>query len=43
LPSRWISEVRACTVFIRYAEARIMPVPDRVARVMAVGGAGTSA
>jgi transposase len=27
----------------RYAEARIMPMPDRVARVMAVGGAGTSA
>jgi hypothetical protein len=43
LPSRWISEVRACTVFIRYAEARIMPMPGRAARVAAVAGAETSA
>jgi hypothetical protein len=28
---------------IRYAEARIMPMPGRTARVMAVAGAGTSA
>jgi transposase len=27
----------------RYAEARIMPMPGRTARVMAVAGAGTSA
>jgi hypothetical protein len=43
LDSRWISEVRAWTVLIRYAEARIMPMPGRTARVMAVAGAGTSA
>jgi len=43
LESRWISEVRACTVLIRYAEARIMPMPDRAARVMAVAAAETSA
>jgi hypothetical protein len=41
--SRWISEVRAWTVLTRYAEARIMPMPGRVAWVAAVAGAGTSA
>ena len=41
--SRWISEVRAWTVFIRYAEARIMPIPGLVARPMAVAGVETSA
>jgi hypothetical protein len=43
LPSRWISEVRACTVFTRYAEARIMPMPGQMAWVPAVGGVQTSA
>ena len=28
---------------VRYAEARIMPMPDRAARVMAVAAAETSA
>jgi transposase len=32
-----------CRHRIRYAEARIMPMPGRTARVMAVAGAGTSA
>jgi hypothetical protein len=36
--SRWISEARAWTVFVRYAEARIMPMPGRVAWVPAVTG-----
>jgi hypothetical protein len=38
LPSRWISEVRAWTVFILYAEVRIMPRPGRVAWLAAVTG-----
>jgi hypothetical protein len=43
LPSRWISEVRAWTVLIRYAESRIMPMPGGVAWVWAVAGAESSA
>jgi hypothetical protein len=43
LPSRWISEVRACTVFILYAESRIMPMTGRVAWVPMVAGAESSA
>ena len=34
---------RIRTSLIRYAEARIMPMPGRVAWVAAVAGAGTSA
>jgi hypothetical protein len=43
LASRWISEVRAWTVFIRYAESRIMPMTGRMAWLPAVAGAETSA
>jgi hypothetical protein len=43
LPSRAISLTRCCATFVRYAEARIMPMPGGVAWVPAVAGAGTSA
>ncbi|HEX5289348.1 MAG TPA: transposase [Streptosporangiaceae bacterium] len=52
MPSEDLREVRDLTRYrmlcrcrhsIRYAESRIMPMPGRAARVMAVGGAGTSA
>jgi hypothetical protein len=41
--ARFFSAVRAATRSARYAEARIMPMPGRVARVMGVGGAESSA
>ena len=41
--SRWTSDARAWTVFILYAEARIMPMPGQMAWVPAVGGVKTSA
>jgi transposase len=52
IPPAELKEVRDLTRYrvlcrcrhrIRYAEARIMPMPGRTARVMAVAGAGTSA
>jgi len=35
--------VRCSISFLRYAEARIMPIPGLVARPMAVAGVETSA
>jgi hypothetical protein len=43
LASRWISEVRAWTVLVRYAESRIMPMPGRPAWLPVVAGAEISA
>jgi len=43
LPRRWISEVRAWTVLIRYAEARIMPSSQAACRRRVVAGVKTSA
>jgi hypothetical protein len=43
LPSRAISLTRCWTILVRYAEARIMPIPGLVARPMAVAGVETSA
>jgi len=43
LASRWISEVRAWTVLIRYAEARIMPGSRARCRPRVVAAVKTSA
>ncbi len=40
--ARFFSAVRAPTRLIRYAEARIMPMPDRAAWGLAVAGVKTS-
>jgi hypothetical protein len=43
LASRCSSLVRCSISFLRYAEARIMPMPDRVARDLAVAAVVSSA
>jgi hypothetical protein len=41
--SRWLSAVRCSISFLRYAEARIMPIAGQVARPMGVAGMKASA
>jgi hypothetical protein len=43
LASRWPSLIRCSMSFLRYAEARIMPMPDQLGWGMAVAGVKSSA